>query len=134
MPHKDPEERKKYHREYLRRKYTEDASYRAKHRSRTRKNDSKYKAQRDMLIAEFRQHGCLLCPEKEPVCLSAHHLNPEEKDFSISSALTNKLSAVKIAKELKKCICVCENCHRKIHAGLLGSTPSPASSLWGVLD
>ena len=46
--------------------------------------------------------------------LDFHHLNPLEKDFSISSTGTTK-SFERITKELDKCILVCANCHREIH-------------------
>ena len=45
--------------------------------------------------------------------LEFHHLDPNEKDFGISSYTT--LSWDKIKKELDKCILVCANCHREIH-------------------
>lgn len=50
-------------------------------------------------------------------CLGAldfHHLNPNEKDFSISdSSKYHNLEEMK--KEVDKCILVCANCHREIH-------------------
>lgn len=53
-------------------------------------------------------------------CLSAlefHHLDPKEKDFTISHY--NATSQwEKIKKELDKCILVCSNCHREIHEEL----------------
>lgn len=42
-----------------------------------------------------------------------HHINPLEKDFSISSNIN--MSYEKIKKELDKCILLCANCHREIH-------------------
>lgn len=50
-------------------------------------------------------------------CISAlefHHLDPTEKDFSISVD-GNTRSWDIIKKELDKCILVCANCHREIH-------------------
>jgi len=50
--------------------------------------------------------------------LEFHHIDPKQKDFSICSvkgySFTNK-----IKKELDKCVLVCANCHREIHAGFL---------------
>lgn len=117
MPLKDPQKRKEYHKEYLRKKYKEDPEYRAKHRARTSKNDNRYREKARDIIADFRKNGCSLCDEKEPCCMSSHHLDPSIKDFSIGAAPSQKISPAKIKKELEKCICVCENCHRKIHAG-----------------
>ena len=69
------------------------------------------------IIAEAKMDGCSCCPEKEPVCLDFHHLNPDEKDQSISHMLEYSVDLLK--KEIDKCILVCSNCHRKIHAGLI---------------
>lgn len=69
------------------------------------------------IIAEFRAKGCSFCAESAPCCLQAHHLNPEEKDFSLSNGRSR--TPEKIREELAKCICVCANCHAKIHAGAI---------------
>jgi transposase len=53
-------------------------------------------------------------------CLEAldfHHKNPKEKDFNISSYQKKSWNTIK--KELDKCICLCSNCHRELHAGVL---------------
>ena len=49
--------------------------------------------------------------------LELHHLNPEEKDFALG-ANTN-ISWATAKSEICKCILVCANCHREIHAGLI---------------
>jgi len=61
--------------------------------------------------------GCCQCCGYDR-CNSAfdfHHINPEEKEFSIST--WKHKSWAKIIKELKKCILVCSNCHRELHKG-----------------
>lgn len=72
---------------------------------------------RRQLINEAKTCGCIFCGEKEPVCLDFHHVNEEEKDYGVSAMLT--FSRERILEEIAKCIVVCANCHRKIHAGLL---------------
>ena len=50
-------------------------------------------------------------------CISAlefHHLDPNEKDFSLAYK-GNCVSWEKVKNELDKCILVCANCHREIH-------------------
>jgi 5-methylcytosine-specific restriction endonuclease McrA len=49
--------------------------------------------------------------------LEFHHLNSFRKDFGISSKGYTR-SWGKVQKELDKCILLCANCHREIHAGL----------------
>lgn len=50
--------------------------------------------------------------------LAFHHLDPEEKEFSMGSVMANPISWDKIVPELRKCICVCGNCHGEIHHGV----------------
>jgi hypothetical protein len=65
-----------------------------------------------------RQLGCALCEEKEPVCIDFHHLDPTTKDERISVIL-NAGSQQAFESEIQKCVPLCSNCHRKVHAGLL---------------
>ena len=56
-------------------------------------------------------------------CLRAlefHHINPKEKDFTLSSA--NNINWDDTCEELQKCILVCSNCHEEIHAGIVKSS------------
>lgn len=68
---------------------------------------------------EFRKDGCKVCGEKAACCLSAHHLDPTTKEFMLASAWGFRPSEERLRRELAKCVCLCENCHRKVHAGLI---------------
>jgi hypothetical protein len=71
------------------------------------------------LIQERKKAGCSIC--KYNRCLSAlefHHKKPEEKSFAISKA-HQVHSLEELIKELDKCILVCSNCHKEIHAHLI---------------
>ena len=60
---------------------------------------------------------CGVCGyNKCTTALEFHHIDSENKDFAISSM--TKLNWNIIVNELKKCICVCSNCHREIHFGI----------------
>jgi hypothetical protein len=59
-------------------------------------------------------NGCALCDEKECCCMDFHHLY--NKKFLISRS---DKSMEKIREELKKCVCLCSNCHRKVHNNIL---------------
>lgn len=61
--------------------------------------------------------GCLVCGEKEPVALDLHHTDPSGKDANPSSLLTYSTNTLK--EEIRKCVILCSNCHRKVHAGIL---------------
>lgn len=55
--------------------------------------------------------------DKTLAALEFHHIDPDEKDFSISSSKSLKVTP-KIRKELKKCVLLCANCHREEHVRL----------------
>jgi len=119
MPRKDPEARREYHREYMRKKYREDPKFRAAHQERTKKNAVGYREKLKKILEVFKSKGCLLCDEDEPCCMSAHHVDPEEKDFNIGDAVGRKYSERRLREELAKCVCLCFNCHQKVHTGVV---------------
>ena len=58
---------------------------------------------------------CFLCDyNKCQGALDFHHLNPNEKDFNLSKFAQKSLTDIK--NELNKCILICSNCHRELHA------------------
>ena len=61
--------------------------------------------------------GCLVCGEKEPVCLDLHHLDPTEKEADPSQMVSH--STENLRKEIRKCVVLCSNDHRKYPAGLI---------------
>ncbi len=67
------------------------------------------------IVAEHKLGGCKFCSEKDPVTLDFHHVNPKEKDLSIS-VIIHRYTTNKLVKEIEKCIVLCSNCHRKLHA------------------
>lgn len=121
--YKDPEARRAYHKAYMKKRYHEDPEHRAKHIARVRKNTARRDAEFKALIEEFRSGGCSLCPEVERCCLVAHHRDPSEKDFTVSRHRRVRLE--KVRQELEKCVCLCMNCHAKVHADLLAVPDSP---------
>lgn len=53
--------------------------------------------------------------------LEFHHLDTTQKDFGISyKGITRAWE--KIQNELDKCILVCSNCHKEIHADLVAAS------------
>lgn len=65
---------------------------------------------------KYKGGSCQMCGYSK--CSDAfdfHHLNPENKDFSISQN-GKTLGWNKIKKELDKCILLCANCHRETHS------------------
>ena len=62
---------------------------------------------------------CEICFESCPACLDFHHINDEEKEICVAQAVARNWSISNIKKEIDKCVVVCANCHRKIHAGII---------------
>ncbi len=58
---------------------------------------------------------CYLCPENDGVCIDHHHINPTDKKVNISKIGGTVGMTRQFREEIKKCIAVCTNCHRKIH-------------------
>lgn len=57
---------------------------------------------------------CYKCGyDRCPNAMEFHHVDPEEKDFAIST----RLSWEAVTKELARCVLLCANCHREVHAG-----------------
>lgn len=78
-----------------------------------------------ILAVQYMGGKCISCGYSKYVgALEFHHTNPDAKDFAISSkGYTRSWDSVK--KELNKCIIVCANCHREIHAGLVAQLVEP---------
>lgn len=56
---------------------------------------------------------CAKCGETRTHVLDFHHKNKDEKAFTIGQM--KKGSYDVIQQEIKKCICLCANCHRDFH-------------------
>ena len=74
---------------------------------------------RDWVNQIKQSRGCMICPEKEVACLDFHHKNPHLKTFTIKELVDKKNSQENILAEISKCVVLCANCHRKVHAGIL---------------
>ena len=60
-------------------------------------------------------NGCQICNEPALCCIDFHHV--VDKDFELGYARSKSIN--RVLKELSKCICLCSNCHRKVHFGLI---------------
>ena len=77
-----------------------------------------FRKHRKQLMLDGFGSKCQICGyNKCNEALEFHHINPNEKEMALSNNLILKWEDV--LNELKKCICVCANCHREIHQGLI---------------
>ena len=71
-----------------------------------------------LLSLEYKGGCCEKCGYNKCIeALEFHHINPEVKDFEVSGNGHCK-SWETIKKELDKCLLLCANCHRELHASL----------------
>lgn len=85
---------------------TNKVSVIAKQRTRNDNHKNKYHDFKTTL-------SCVSCRESAPYCLEFHHLDSSTKDYNIGNMTNQHWNTVK--KELSKCVCLCANCHRKVH-------------------
>ena len=57
---------------------------------------------------------CQKCGESDTIVLEWHHIDPTKKDMSVADMLTRRGKQT-IIEEMDKCMCLCANCHRRLH-------------------
>ena len=68
------------------------------------------------VLHNLKINGCAICGYNDcDAALEFHHTNPQDKKFQIQR-ITLRFNNEKIVEELNKCILLCANCHRKVHA------------------
>jgi hypothetical protein len=69
------------------------------------------------MVISYKGGKCILCGYNKCIwALDLHHIFGKEKSFGISArGLTRAWKVVKA--EADKCVILCANCHREIHAG-----------------
>jgi hypothetical protein len=119
MPYVDADKRRAYHNAWHKKQYANAPAYKEAFNERVRRrNKRRHKIVADMLAA-FRATRCIFCGEKEPCCLVAHHIDSTEKDFSLGRARYSGHGRNRVMRELAKCVCLCANCHAKLHANVI---------------
>lgn len=94
--------------------YATNAEYRLR-----RNEGKKARAEKSRkLIQRYKRFcGCKVCGEREPVALDLHHTDPSSKEVEVSKTVNYSREILK--KEVRKCVVLCANCHRKVHAGII---------------
>lgn len=98
-----------------------DSYTRSRNKKKGHYNEVK-KLRREKCLATFNtwaetQH-CITCDEADPDMFDLHHLDPTQKDVTISD-VKNNWSWERLQIELDKCAVLCCKCHRKVHLGRL---------------
>jgi len=103
------------------RQYRREWYYRNKDYAKEKSREARKKARQDLKEWFYNYKKtlkCLICGEKESVCLDFHHIDPSTKEFSVAAAYMSKTKE-RLLKEISKCVVLCANCHRKVHAGIV---------------
>lgn len=67
---------------------------------------------------QYKGGKCTMCGYNKYLgSLDFHHIDPSIKDYNISKLRTYCWENIK--KELDKCVLLCANCHREVHAGVI---------------
>ena len=75
-------------------------------------------------MIEYKGGKCICCGfNKHYSALDFHHLDPSIKEFNLTR---NSIGWNKLQSELDKCVLLCSNCHRMIHAGIIQLPDDPA--------
>ena len=113
MPYKDKEKKKERDRKYY-------LAHREELKEKQKKKDLKrHKEIRKWFFDYKSTLKCEKCFERDPVCLDFHHIDPDKKEITIARAIQTRWSKTSILKEIEKCIVLCANCHRKLHASIV---------------
>ena len=96
-----------------------------KMKTSNRRNKNRFR-----LKSEYRKRlgaKCQICGyDKCQNALHFHHINPEDKKFAISDAVSRKsFTEEEIDAEIKKCVLICANCHAEVHSGLIDLKSEP---------
>jgi len=72
----------------------------------------------DRLYREFKENSkCACCPENDPVVLEFHHKDPSTKIDSVGNMVHMGLDWATVKREIDKCVVLCSNDHKRVHAG-----------------
>jgi hypothetical protein len=110
MPYSDLNKKREKEREY-KKKYRKSHPGYGRGDIRAQKQRSRDKV--SVFIKSIKSSGCCLCGYNK--CLDAiefHHI--KDKEFILSRIQGRGINRIK--NEISKCIVVCANCHREIHA------------------
>lgn len=123
MPWKDKEYEKAYKREYrlknLEKLKERQKEFYPKDRANQIKRLKEYKTIWMNIIENQLELKCTQCGFAHPDALDFHHTNPDEKENAISVLKLRSPTEANISKfkqELDKCVVLCANCHRILHA------------------
>lgn len=85
-------------------------------RQTRREKRRKFQKSRREIVAQLKSGGCSFCEVKIGALLDFHHIDPSKKLFSMRDVVRRQKGNKTIAAEAAKCVLVCSNHHKIIHA------------------
>lgn len=76
-------------------------------------NIEKARYRKKKQFIESLKESCIKCGETRPYVLDFHHMDKNQKDFTIGQIKKGSLEILK--SEIEKCVVLCSNCHREFH-------------------
>ena len=110
MPYLDPIKKRLYKQQWNKRFY---ANNKQSEKARILKRKLKLRKWLDEYKSKL---ACERCDERHIACLDFHHRDRNKKDFTLGDARANGWGTERMLLEMKKCMVLCSNCHRKLHA------------------
>ena len=73
-------------------------------------------------VADYKtRNPCAICGKHFPAAvMDFHHVDASEKEACISNAVNKEWSIARLEQEISKCLLVCANDHRLLHARIEG--------------
>jgi hypothetical protein len=83
------------------------------------KDVKKWRQTTKQRIVESMGGECVICGYNEHFnVFDLHHIDPTQKEFTLGSIRAAAISWDRIVRELRKCVLLCANCHRLLHANI----------------
>lgn len=109
MPYSDPEDRKRYHKDYIQKWYQKNKKA---HKANTARNRQLAIEENHRLLWEFLDDkSCADCKTDDKRVLEFDHVR-EQKDATIARMVSGGFGWNRILAEIAKCEIVCANCHK----------------------
>lgn len=110
MPHKNPEDRRRYYNEYHKGWYQ-------RHRETLLERAAVYRGQKRAELGRIMQAAkdapCMDCGNWfDPACMEFDHRDPATKVANVSKMRNGRYPVQALLDEIAKCDLVCANCHR----------------------
>lgn len=111
MPYKDKEKQKEYQKIW------------SQQNAKSKTQQTSWIKRKEM-VHQAKDKPCSCCGIKYDIAvMDLHHKDSSLKDSNVSKLMKSS-SYQKLQEEIDKCVVLCANCHRMVHAGLIELTSS----------